>query len=86
MNTLPEKSPTAALTPHAPRTERWLLSCIVPGLGQFAQRRFVSAAGQLGTMLAYGVAALALGDGRAALFAIAWNVWSAVDAYRHDRP
>jgi hypothetical protein len=86
MNTLPEKSPTAELTAHAPRTERWLLSFIIPGFGQLAQRRYFTAAGQIGTVLAYGVTAMALGDGRAALFAIAWNIWSAIDAYRHDRP
>jgi hypothetical protein len=86
MNTLPEKPPAADLAPRAPGAERWLLSFLFPGLGQFAQRRFFAGAAQLGTVLAYGVTALALGNGRAALFAIAWNVWSAIDAYRHERP
>ncbi|MDF2771351.1 MAG: hypothetical protein K0S86_845 [Geminicoccaceae bacterium] len=65
--------------------ERAMLSLLVPGLGQFAQRRFIVGASQLGTVLAYSATALALGGGRAMLIAVAWNVWSAVDAYRHER-
>jgi hypothetical protein len=57
----------------------------MPGLGQFAQRRFLAGAGQLGTVVAYVTTALALGGGSALLLAIGWNVYSAIDAYRHDR-
>ena len=62
-----------------------MLSLIVPGLGQFAQRRYVMGAAQLGTVVAYAATAAAMGSSRALLLAIAWNVWSAVDAYRHER-
>ena len=74
------------LPTRTPVTERWFLSVLVPGLGQFAQRRFFTGAGQLGTVLAYSATAIALGSGRALLLAVAWNVWSAIDAYRHERP
>jgi hypothetical protein len=86
MNSLPEKPPAAAVAPRTPAVERALLSLVLPGLGQFAQHRFVTGAGQLGTVLAYATTALALGGGRAVLLAVAWNLWSAVDAYRHERP
>lgn len=45
----------------------------------------MAGAGQLGTVLTYAGAALALGSGRALLLAVAVNLWSAIDAYRHDR-
>jgi hypothetical protein len=60
------------------------LSILVPGLGQLAQHRFGAAATQFATVTAYVVAALGLGGYRAAAFALAWNLWSAIDAYRHD--
>ena len=66
-------------------SERALLSLVVPGLGQFAQRRFIVGAGQLATVVAYTVSAFALGGRHALVLAVAWNVWSAIDAYRHDR-
>ena len=86
MNVLPEKTPATELAPRTPVVERWFLSLLLPGLGQFAQRRFFTGAGQLGTVFAYTATALALGSGRALLLAVAWNVWSAIDAYRHERP
>ena len=86
MNVRPEKPPAADLAARTAVVERWFLSLLVPGLGQFAQRRLFSGAGQLGTVLAYAATALALGSGRILLLAVAWNVWSAIDAYRHERP
>lgn len=86
MNVLPEDSPTAELAPPTPAVEPWLLSFFLPGLGQFAQRRFFMGAGQLATVVAYGTTSLVLGSDRALLLAVAWNLWSAIDAYRHDRP
>lgn len=86
MNVLPEKPPAADLAPRTPVVERWFLSLLLPGLGQFAQRRFFTGAGQLATVLAYFATALALGSGRALLLSVAWNAWSAIDAYRHERP
>ena len=87
MNLAPNEQPPPQLkieTPP-PATERWFLSLMLPGLGQFTQRRVLSGAGQLGTVVAYTATAIALGSPRALLLAFAWNVWSAIDAYRHDR-
>jgi hypothetical protein len=61
------------------------LSALVPGLGQLAQHRFGTAFIQFGTVAGYVVGTLALGDRRALLFALGWNLWSVVEAYRHDR-
>ena len=83
---VPQKPPSVVIAPRAPTVERAILSLVLPGLGQFAQRRFLTGAGQLGTVLAYATTALALGGSRALLLAIAWNIWSAVDAYRYERP
>jgi hypothetical protein len=66
--------------------ERAMLSLFLPGLGQFAQRRFVAGTVQLGTAVAYTVAAMAFGGVQALWISIGWSVWSVVDAYRHDRP
>jgi hypothetical protein len=62
------------------------MSLLIPGLGQLLQRRFAAAAIQCGAAATYAVATIGVGSGRAAFLAIAWNVWSAVDAYWHDRP
>jgi hypothetical protein len=86
MNVLPDKPPADDLATRTPVVDRWFLSALIPGLGQFVQRRFFTGAGQLGTVLAYSATAIALGSGRALLLAVAWNVWSAIDAYRHERP
>jgi hypothetical protein len=61
------------------------LSLLVPGLGQLSQRRYAAAAIQFGAALTYGVAAISGGWERAVFLAAVWNVWSAVDAYWHDR-
>lgn len=61
------------------------LSVLIPGAGQIAQRRFVAGAMQAATVGTYLVAASNLGGGRALWLALAWNVWSAVDAYWHAR-
>ena len=61
-----------------------LLSAFVPGLGQLTQRRFMAAGVQCGTVVAYLAGALAVGGRRALLFALLWNLWSVVDAYRHE--
>ena len=63
---------------------RALLSALVPGLGQLAQRRFLAASVQFGTVATYLVGALAVGGRRALVLAVIWNVWSVVDAYRHE--
>jgi hypothetical protein len=86
MPTTPNGSPVTVVATRAQAAERAISSLLLPGLGQFAQRRFIAGASQLGTVLAYGVTALAFGGGgRALVLAIAWNVWSAIDAYRHER-
>jgi hypothetical protein len=48
------------------------------------QRRFGAAGAQFGTVAAYLVGALAVGGHRALLFALLWNAWSVIDAYRHE--
>lgn len=60
-----------------------LLSLLLPGAGQLAQRRYVAAAVQLLTVGSYLAAATGAGGGRAYLLALAWNAWSAIDAYWH---
>ena len=87
---------SSGLTPHvgeesssAPRRDPsnyFWLSVFLPGAGQVAQRRFVTAAVQAATVGSYLVAASTVGDGSRSLWlALAWNVWSAVDAYWHER-
>jgi hypothetical protein len=85
MNAHPEKPPAAEVASRTPAVERALLSLFLPGLGQFAQDRLFTGAGQLGTVLAYLIAAFSVGGDHALLLALAWNLWSAVDAYRHER-
>jgi hypothetical protein len=64
-----------------------LLSALLPGAGQLAQRRFGAALLQAATVGSYLVAALAAGGDRALWLAFAWNAWSAVEAYwRARRP
>ena len=58
-----------------------LASVLLPGAGQFAQRRFIAGAVQLATVLAYLAMAVSTDAGEPLLLAVAWNVWSAVDAY-----
>ncbi len=60
------------------------LSALVPGLGQLMQGRWITALVQFGTVAAYVLGALGLGGRRALLVALVWNVWSVIDAYRHE--
>ena len=60
-------------------------SALLPGLGQLVQRRFSAAAVQFGTVAAYAGLAISSGNPRALWIAVAWNVWSAIDAYRQER-
>ena len=85
MNLLPEKPSPTVLATRPPAAERAVLSLVMPGLGQFAQRRFLAGAAQLGTVVAYATGALVFGDARALIVAVVWNVWSAIDAYRNER-
>ena len=85
MVTLPDGSREPVAADSGSPEQSAVLSLLIPGLGQFTQRRFIAGTGHLGSVVTYAVTALALGEGRALLFAIAWNVWSAIDAYRHER-
>jgi hypothetical protein len=60
-----------------------VLSLFVPGLGQLVQGRRVAAATQFGTVIGYVVASVVGAGGRAWWIALAWNAWTAFDAYRH---
>ena len=60
------------------------LSLLVPGLGQLAQHRFGAAVIQFGTVAAYVGGAVGLAGHKAVLLAVAWNLWSIVDAYRQE--
>jgi hypothetical protein len=72
-----------SVTRWDPSNYFWL-SVLLPGAGQVAQRRFVAAAIQAATVGTYLVAASSIGGGgRALLLALAWNAWSAIDAYWH---
>lgn len=59
-------------------------SLLVPGLGQLVQHRYGAALLQFGTVAAYLGGALGLGGRRALFLALVWNLWSVVDAYRHE--
>jgi hypothetical protein len=61
-----------------------LLSVLMPGAGQFAQRRFGAAALQLATVGMYMATAVSTGGGRALWLALAWNAWSVIDGYGHS--
>ena len=45
--------PVSVTSPRASAAEYAVLSALIPGLGQFAQRRFIAGASQLGTVIAY---------------------------------
>jgi hypothetical protein len=66
-------------------SERAYLSALVPGLGQLLQGRVLAAGLHFGTVCAYMAGALSLGGRRALVIALLWNVWSVIDAYRHER-
>jgi len=59
-------------------------SVLVPGLGQLAQRRFGAALLQFGTAAAYATAALGFLSPLATVVGLVCNLWSVVDAYRHE--
>lgn len=61
------------------------MSAMIPGLGQWGQRRRLIGALQFGTVAAYIVTSLTTGNPHAAWLAVAWNVWSSIDAFRHAR-
>jgi hypothetical protein len=60
------------------------LSALIPGLGQLTQGRLGTAVLQFGTVAAYLVGTLGLSGRRALLLGLCWNVWSVIDAYRHE--
>ena len=66
------------------RADAAVLSALLPGAGQVAQGRLGMAVIQGATVAGYAAAALAAGGGEALWIALAWNVWSAVDAYRSE--
>jgi hypothetical protein len=74
------EEPPLPVEPLSP-TSYALLSVLVPGLGQLAQRRPLTAALQFGTVVAYLGSAYAMGGGRALWLAVLWNAWSAVEAW-----
>jgi hypothetical protein len=80
----PESSQVEIVERNKRAGEYALLSALVPGLGQAIQRRFGAALIQLGTVSAYVAGALSLGGRRDLLLALLWNVWSVIDAYRHE--
>jgi hypothetical protein len=61
------------------------MSAVIPGLGQWHQGRRLVGALQLATVLGYVTAAVVTESGRAAWLALAWNVWSSLDAFRFAR-
>ena len=71
-----------SVKPRDPNNYFWL-SMVIPGAGQIAQRLYVSAAIQTATVCFYMIVASAGGGGRALFLALVWNLYSAVDAYRH---
>lgn len=83
-------SPAHTPNDNAPSVAHWdpssfsLLSLLVPGAGQLAQGRFLAAAVQAATVGTYLAAAMSLGGGRSLWLAVAWNAWSAIDAYWHS--
>ena len=78
-------SRTAHVEQQNNASQRAYLSALVPGLGQLLQGRMLSASLHFGTVTAYMIGALSLGGRRALLIALLWNVWSVIDAYRHER-
>lgn len=73
-----------AVNRRDPSNYFWL-SVLLPGAGQVVQRRFVAGAVQAASVVTYLVAASSVDGGHALWLALAWNAWSAVDAYWHAR-
>lgn len=87
----PERPPTLeSLSPPA-RVEPLnavsfaTMSAMIPGVGQWAQGRRLIGVLQFGTVAAYVITAIATGNQHAAWLGMAWNVWSALDAFRFAR-
>lgn len=79
-----ESARTLGIQSRQQARDRALLSAFVPGLGQLAQHRTVAASLQFGTVASYLGGVLAIGGRRALLLAVLWNLWSVIDAYRHE--
>jgi hypothetical protein len=60
-----------------------LASGFIPGVGQFLQGRYLAAAVQFTTVVAYVVVGSAVGLRHAMFIAFAWNCFSVIDAYRY---
>jgi hypothetical protein len=61
-----------------------LASGFIPGAGQWLQGRRLAAAIQFITVLAYVVIGSEFGLRHAMFFALLWNCYSVIDAYRHS--
>lgn len=59
--------------------------CRPPREAQVAQRRWGTAALHAATVAVYLAGAFAVGGDRAVWLALAWNMWSVVDAYWYER-
>jgi hypothetical protein len=64
-------------------TEAALASGFIPGVGQLLQGRYLAAAVHFSTVATYLVVGAEFGLRRALFAALAWNVYSIIDAYRH---
>lgn len=61
-----------------------LASVFVPGLGQALRHRWVPAMIHFGAVASYLVMVQQAGWGRAGWLALAWNLWSGIDAFWHE--
>jgi hypothetical protein len=66
--------------PVLPAGNAAVASLIVPGLGQFLQRRYGTALIQLASMAAFCLGALGVGGRDYVWLALAFNVWSPLEA------
>ncbi len=66
------------------RLEHAYFSALIPGLGQLAQGRVRSAVLQFGTVASYMAASFGLHGRRAMVLGLLCNIWSSIDAYRHE--
>ena len=76
------ESPSASVRRHT-GTEA-LASGFIPGAGQWLQGRRLAAAIQFTTVVAYVVVGSEFGLRQAMFFALLWNCYSVIDAYRHS--
>ena len=77
-----EDTPLPASARRQTGTEA-LASGFVPGVGQLLQGRRLAAAIQFTTVIAYVVIGSEVGLRHAMWFALAWNCYSVIDAYRY---